>query len=352
MFLGVEEGSGDFLSKLIDPPTQISIDAAIYSLEKIGALVSSNTGKERRASLTPLGLHLAGIPAPPSIGKMLVMGALLGCRSASLAISAGLSAGRSPFLKVMDRGEDDKDAYRNKLILQNRSELFESVGNSDHAMLAAAYLNWDEMSGGGGSKKRYCESLGLSPQGMRDVKTLFRQLDSSLSSAGFGFSKDSDVNAKSWRIIRSCIVSALAPTQIVRVHRASTKFAETSEGAVEKDGKAKELKFYARGNDDDSDTRTLPKNIVKFYHGVPEERCFVHPGSLNFSVGDYSCPWLVYYQLVRTTKPFMRDLTECSNYDLLLFGGNIEVLAADGLIIVDGYVRMNANARIGKCFLL
>ena len=156
--------------------------------------------------------------------------------------------------------------------------------------------------------------------------------------------------AKSWRIIRSCIVSALAPTQIVRVQRASTKFAETSEGAVEKDGKAKELKFYARGNDDDSDTSTQPKNIVKFYHGIPEERCFVHPGSANFSVGHYSCPWLVYYQLVRTSKPFMRDLTECSNYDLLLFGGNIEVLAADGLIIVDGYVRMNANARIGKVF--
>lgn len=121
------------------------------------------------------------------------------------------------------------------------------------------------------------------------------------------------------------------------MHRATTKYAETSEGAVEKDGIAKELKFYTRGGNDDSDAT---KNTMKFYHGVPEERVFVHPSSANFSVGNYSCPWLVYYQLVRTSKPFMRDVTECSNYDMLLFGGKIEVIAAYD------YVRMSANARI------
>ena len=127
------------------------------------------------------------------------------------------------------------------------------------------------------------------------------------------------------------------------MHRAPTKYAETSEGAVEKAGIAKELKFYTRGGNDDSDAT---KNTMKFYHGVPEERVFVHPSSANFSVGNYSCPWLVYYQLVRTSKPFMRDVTECSNYDLLLFGGKVEVIAAEGLIVVDDYVRMSANARI------
>ena len=42
----------------------------------------------------------------------------------------------------------------------------------------------------------------------------------------------------------------------------------------------------------------------------------------------------------------MRDVTECSNYDLLLFGGKVGVIAAEGLIVVDDYVRMSANARI------
>ena len=49
-------------------------------------------------------------------------------------------------------------------------------------------------------------------------------------------------------------------------------------------------------------------------------------------------------QLVRTSKPFMRDVTECSNYDMLLFGGKIEVIAAYD------YVRMSANARIDWWF--
>jgi hypothetical protein len=40
----------------------------------------------------------------------------------------------------------------------------------------------------------------------------------------------------------------------------------------------------------------------------------------------------------------MRDVTECSNYDMLLFGGKIEVIAAYD------YVRMSANARIDWWF--
>lgn len=126
-----------------------------------------------------------------------------------------------------------------------------------------------------------------------------------------------------------------------RVQRPATKYAETAEGAVEKDGAAKELKFYTRSGSQDNN------NVVKYYHGKSEERVFIHPSSANFSVGSYSCPWLVFYHLVRTSKPFMRDITECSSYDLLLFGGNIEVLASNNLILIDNYVRLSANARIG-----
>lgn len=69
LFLGVEKGSGNFLSKLIDPPSEAAVDAAIYSLQKIGAIVLTYIGEERLVNLTPLGQHLAGIPAPPSVGK-------------------------------------------------------------------------------------------------------------------------------------------------------------------------------------------------------------------------------------------------------------------------------------------
>lgn len=67
LFLGIEDGTGKFLSKLLDPPSQPAIDAAIYSLEKLGAV--QITPHDGRMLITPLGMHLTNIPAPPRIGK-------------------------------------------------------------------------------------------------------------------------------------------------------------------------------------------------------------------------------------------------------------------------------------------
>ncbi len=66
IFLGVETGNGIFLRTLLDPPVQESVDAAVQSLWKIGAL--EMLGSEG-IILTPLGMHIAGIPAPPMVGK-------------------------------------------------------------------------------------------------------------------------------------------------------------------------------------------------------------------------------------------------------------------------------------------
>ena len=351
LFLGVESGSGNFLSQLLDPPSQKSIDAAIFSLSSLGAVSGAANGTNGSLILTPLGMHLAGIPAPPSVGKILVMGSLMGCRSAALAMAAGMSVGRSPFLKIdtfkfnRRKGDDEEESmeeYKQKKILEARSELFKSVGNSDLAMLAAAYLQWDAIGAGGGQKKKFCDSLGLYFIGMRDMKQLVRQLDSAISSSGFFGGKEADTNSKYWKIVRSSIVAALARSQIVRVERPGQKYAETAEGAVEKAGEAKELKFFTRGDESESSS-----TLNRRYNGIAEERVFMHPSSANFSVGNYSCPWLVYHQLVRTSKAFLRDATECSSYALLLFGGKLDVKASDELIVVDGYARLSANARIG-----
>ena len=113
-------------------------------------------------------------------------------------------------------------------------------------------------------------------------------------------------------------------------------------GAVEKEGKAKELKFFIRGGSDDADTATNGRGNSN------EERVFIHPSSNNFAVGSYSCPWLVYHRLVRTSKAFVSDATECNPYSLLLFGGSMEVQASKGLIVLDDWIRLSANARIGS----
>lgn len=352
MFLGVERGSGNFLRTLLDPPSQASMDSAILSLQKLGAVTPRNANGD--IALTPLGMHLAGIPAPPPVGKILIMGSILGCRSAALAMAAGMSAGRTPFLRVDNfarRGADQEETMedmKRKRTLDNREELFKTVGNSDHALLSAAYMQWD--SSVGPERRYYCDLMGLSFNGMRDMKQLVKQLHSSLAAAGYDATFESDRNGKSWRIIRACAVAALAPSQIVRVHRPSTKYAETIGGAKEKDGEAKELKFFISASDDSASTNQQGGSfgtINRRYHDVAEERVFVHPSSVNFATGNFSCPWLVYHELVRTSKPFLRDATECSAYALLLFGGKLEVQAGNGLIVVSDWVRLSANARIG-----
>ena len=357
LFLEAEDGTGRFLRRLLDPPSKESIEAATASLQKMGALQEAGRDK---ISLSPLGMHLAGIPAPPTIGKrkflyikifgirtyplashefrckffvssVLVMGCILGCRTGALAMAAGLSVGRSPFLKVDHRSNDEKS----QSIVQERKKLFEICGNSDHSMIAAAFMNWQKIPNGQGRKKRYCESLGLSFNGMRDINQLVQQYGSSLSVSGFPASDESDRNAHSWRVLRTCAVASMAPEQLVRVYRPSTKYEETAEGAREKDGEAQGHKFYIRPvNSEQNKNQT-------------EERVFIHPSSAMFSVGTYSCPWLVFHSMVRTSKPFLRDATECSAYALLLFGGSLTVEARNSVIHIDGWTRLSANARIG-----
>jgi ATP-dependent RNA helicase DHX57 len=207
---------------------------------------------------------------------------------------------------------------------------------------AAVYLLWDEVDAGGGGKMRLCDSLGLGFNTMRDMKQLVNQYDASLRAAGYVPSKDADRNIKSWSIIRACAVAALAPSQLVRLQRPTTKYDQTVEGAVEKDGQAKELKFFIRGSAEEKQQQTYATRNKE------EERVFVHPSSFNFSVGNYYCPWLVYHSMVRTAKPFLRDVSECSAYSLLLFAGELEVLATEGIVVIDGWVKLDAKARIGS----
>lgn len=72
LFMGVEDGSGRFLETLLDPPGKESLNAAVFSLKKVGAL-HQNLDHQildlGRLSLTPLGMLLAGIPAPPTVAK-------------------------------------------------------------------------------------------------------------------------------------------------------------------------------------------------------------------------------------------------------------------------------------------
>ena len=281
------------------------------------------------------------------------MGSILGCRDAALAMAAGMSLGRSPFLRLNtrkppfhgNRGADrnpSMEDMKQERIVEERSALFQPVGSSDHAFLAAVFMKWNETSSGSGGRKRVCESLGLSFNSMREMSQLVNQLDFSLRTLGFTATHESNRNGKSWRIIRACATSALAPSQLVKVVRPAASYHETAEGAKEKDGEARKLKFFIRTTDQVDGSSDASAPFEK------EERVFIHPSSANFTTGSYSCPWLVYHSMVRTSKPFLRDITECNAYPLLLFGGEMQVQASNNIVVIDNWVKLSANARIGS----
>ena len=262
---------------------------------------------------------------------VLVMGSILGCRSAALAMAAGISLGRSIFLRLDNVRNNSTDSFldeaKRKKVLVQREELAKEAGYSDHALLAYTFLKWQGTETG--LRSRFCDSLGVSGNSLRDMSQLYNQLHNSLVEAGFYATPESNQYNSSWRIIQTCAVSGMAPNQLVKVRRPGTKYHETAEGAKEVDGVAKELSFYIRGE------------------AGKEERVFIHPSSINFSTGNYGCPFLVFNSMVRTSKPFLRDVTECNAYALLLFGGEIQIQAAKGIVTVDDWVDLSANSRIG-----
>ncbi len=253
-------------------------------------------------------------------------------------MAAGMSLGRSPFIRIESNPKTKEPSSKsNSNVLKARTDLIESVGGSDHALLAAVYSQWKESENDSSRRRSVCDALGLSFSVMRDMDQLVKQLDSALVGLGFSQSVDSNQNGKLWRVIRACAVAALAPSQLVKVVRPAAKYEKTTEGAKEVEAHARELKFLIR-TARDSEQKDNP---------LSEERVFIHPSSGNFSVGDYSCPWLVFHSMVRTSKPFLRDVTECNSYSLLLFGGPLEVKASKSVVSIDGWVQLSANSRIG-----
>ena len=71
----------EFLDKAVEPPPSVSVQNAVRLLQDIGAFEAPG---ER---LTLLGRHLAALPLPPRIGKMLLYGVLFACLDPILTIS-------------------------------------------------------------------------------------------------------------------------------------------------------------------------------------------------------------------------------------------------------------------------
>ena len=67
---------------------------------------------------------------------------------------------------------------------------------------------------------------------------------------------------------------------------------------------------------------SLPASILTpLLPTLPPGRVFLHPSSLNFRCGRFESGWLVFSELVQTSKVFVRESSMVPVYAILLFGG-------------------------------
>jgi ATP-dependent RNA helicase DHX57 len=90
---------------------------------------------------------------------------------------------------------------------------------------------------------------------------------------GGGGGDGSDANSGNVGLVRAVICAGLYPN-VVRVRRPEATFVELAAGAVAVAATARELVMTTR----------------------EDGRVFLHPGSVNFSQGEFPSPWLVYHE--------------------------------------------------------
>lgn len=209
---------------------------------------------------------------------------------------------------------------------------------SDHLALIAAYNAW-RAAGGPGARGAFARDNFLSQQGMEGVLAGRRQLAGILQALGFvdgGYlarldappSRDPphalDAAAASARVVKAALAAGLYPN-LLRVDAPPPKFQRVHGGTAQIDADPAELRFHDRSRG----------------------RVFLHPSSCNFGAGRFPSGWLVYSDIVRTSKVFVRASSAVPAYAILLFAGELSVDHVAGTLTAGGWARFKAPARIG-----
>jgi ATP-dependent RNA helicase DHX57 len=167
----------------------------------------------------------------------------------------------------------------------------------------------------------------LSVTALREVKTSRDMYLDSLVELGYVErdkieSESYNSNASNLRIIKAALFAGLYPN-LVTIKKPEQKFTETAHGNVAIDTEASDLKFY-----------------------TDKERVFIHPSSVNSGIGKFEDPFLVYHNLIHTSKMYLRDTTCVSVWPALMFGGDLDVDFHHNVITMDTYFKFDAAPRI------
>ncbi|CAN1169579.1 DExH-box ATP-dependent RNA helicase DExH7, chloroplastic [Linum perenne] len=332
-----------FLEKALEPPTEEAVTSAISLLYEVGAL-------EGNEELTPLGHHLAKLPVDVLVGKIMLYGAIFGCLSPILSISAFLSY-KSPFVYPKD---EKQAAERAKLALLNYKvdSTVDSVGNdgqSDHLVMMVAYRKWAKIMREKGVRaaEQFCKPFFLSSSVMymiRDMRVQFGTLLADIGLIDPPRNRQVLSHMFLWVDVRLQILSLdfghsnhLTVFQAILCAGLYPNVVATEQG----------LSAAALNNLKPSQS-SASKGFSTWYDGRREVH--IHPSSVNSSSKTLQYPFAVFLDKVETNRVFIRDTTIISPFSLLLFGGSINIQHQSGLVTIDGWLKLAAPAQTAVLF--
>ncbi|ESQ55769.1 hypothetical protein EUTSA_v10024349mg [Eutrema salsugineum] len=221
-------------------------NALLKALELLYALGAL----DGKGEITKLGERMLEFPVDPMLSKMIVGSERYKCSGEMITIAAMLSTGNSIFYRPRQvREEYLADIARMNFYTEN-------VG--DHIALLRVYNSWKETN----YSSQWCYENYIQSKSMRRARDIRDQLAGLLEKIGVELtSNPNDLDA-----IKKAILAGFFP------HSAK----------LQKDGSYRRVKE--------------PQTV------------YVHPSSGLFTASP--CKWLVYHELVLTTKEYMRHITE------------------------------------------
>ncbi|PNT42604.1 hypothetical protein POPTR_004G222900v4 [Populus trichocarpa] len=333
-----------FLSKALEPPREEAMTSAISLLYEVGAL-------EGDEQLTPLGHHLAKLPVDVLIGKMLLYGAIFGCLSPILSISAFLSY-KSPFVYPKDEKQNVERAklalLADKIDGSNDSNYNDRL--SDHLLMMVAYKKWEKILSERGFKaaQQFCATYFLSSSVMHMIRDMRTQFGTLLADIGLiSIPKSYQVGRMKKENLDSWLSEKSQPFNMYSHHSSLVKAILCA--GLYPNVAATELGITAATlNGLKQSSRPGKKDHPIWYDGRREVH--IHPSSVNCNMKAFPHPFLVFLEKVETNKVFLRDTTIISPFSILLFGGEINIQHQTGLLTIDGWLKLKASAQYAVLF--
>jgi ATP-dependent RNA helicase DHX57 len=326
-----------FLSKALDPPSELAMSNSLKLLETLGAVecrwqqeatplkrIDHEAQEAKQAAstcgdlgvtseLTALGFHLATLPVDPRVGKMMIYGSLFGCVDSALTVAASMSS-RSPFVSPFDK-RDQADAARKEFAAEG----------SDHLTILNAFSQWKDLKRQKGDRdvRSFLTDSFLSRLTLQQMEDLRKQFAGLLTEIGFlpkGFrlhekNSPENSNASNVGLIKAVLCAGLYPNIIVGPRSLASK----NQPAVP------------------------PKDSKKVgecaFQSHSKGEVYLHPSTISFSEKSLDSRYCCYHEMVKTSKTYVRDCTTVSPFALLLFGGALEVYQREGVCSVDKWLK-------------